>query len=168
MKTINVKTNKFEYTITFNGNTMSMSSTDKTFNFENQSITSETDATNKFKFIMKCRGEEIIEWNEVNDTDSTETFVKDTIVEYLNETSAIHTYKDYWKHNNSFEAFFEFNGEIFNPIVIKYGEYDDETILSVENDYIDTEMEIYDDTPEYLIKDFIAKAIAETVYKMVQ
>ena len=66
MKTINVKTNKFEYTITFNGNTMSMSSTDKTFNFENQTITSEQDATNKFKFIMKCRGEEIIEWNEVN------------------------------------------------------------------------------------------------------
>ena len=66
MKKINVKTDKFDYTVTFNNNTMSMSSTDKNpnLNFENTPIPSAEEAINRFKFLMKMRNENIIEWNE--------------------------------------------------------------------------------------------------------
>lgn len=66
MKTINVKTNRFDYTVTFNNNTMSMTSTHKNpnVNFENISIPSTEKAINRFKFFLKMRNENIIEWNE--------------------------------------------------------------------------------------------------------
>lgn len=68
MVKINVKTDKYDYTITFNNNTMSMTSTHSStvqlFNFENISIHSAEKAIDRFKFLMKLRDENIIEWNE--------------------------------------------------------------------------------------------------------
>lgn len=68
MERVEVKTNKFEYTMTFENGMMSMTSTDPNFNFENQKIESEEAAIERFKMMLKLRGEEIIDWYEWSET----------------------------------------------------------------------------------------------------
>lgn len=66
MTIINIKTNKFEYTLTFNfspnGDTWSMTSTDTNpnLNFENEPMFSPQIVIGKFKFLMEMRNETII------------------------------------------------------------------------------------------------------------
>ena len=69
MNVINIKTNKFDYTLTFKFSfmniTMSMTSTDKNphLNFEDKKISSVGEAIDRFKFLLKVRNEEIISGN---------------------------------------------------------------------------------------------------------
>ena len=66
MNVINIKTNKFDYTLTFKFSfmniTMSMTSTDKNpnLNFDDKKISSVGEAIERFKFLLKVRNEEII------------------------------------------------------------------------------------------------------------
>ena len=66
MNVINIKTNKFEYTLTFKFSfmciTMSLASTDNNphLNFEDKKISSVGEAIDRFKFLLKVRNEEII------------------------------------------------------------------------------------------------------------
>lgn len=69
MTRVEVKTNKFDYTMTFENGMMSMTCTDNSLNFENYKIADEDEAIERFKMLLKMRGEEIIDWYEWSETD---------------------------------------------------------------------------------------------------
>lgn len=92
-----------------------------------------------------------------------ETFVKNTIVEFLEESPAFNAYKSYWDDNKSFGAFFDFaNENLYINIAL------DGNTLSVETNYILDWFNVCENTPEDRIKDFIATAVSDTIYQMIR
>lgn len=92
-----------------------------------------------------------------------ETLVKNTIIEVLNNP-IFHTYKDYWDTNKRFEGWFDFAGDTYSITI----DFDcDEMYLTVDTEYSSNFTEIYKDTPDYIIKDFIAREIAELIHTLI-
>ena len=96
-----------------------------------------------------------------------ETFVKNAIIEVLNNP-IFHTYKDYWDTDKRFEGWFDFAGDTYSVSIDFDDESGDETYLTVDTEYSSNFTEIYEDTPDYIIKDFIEREIAESIYTLIK
>ena len=96
-----------------------------------------------------------------------ETFVKSTIIEVLNNP-IFHTYEDYWDTDKRFEGWFDFAGNTHSVSIDFDDESFDEITLTVDTEYSNNYMEIYEDTTADEIKDFIAREIAESIYTLIK
>jgi hypothetical protein len=96
-----------------------------------------------------------------------ETFVKNAIIEVLNNPIFIE-YGDYWDNRKSFVGLFDFAGNTHSVSIDFDDESFDEITLTVDTEYSNNYMEIYEDTTADEIKDFIAREIAESIYTLIK
>lgn len=96
-----------------------------------------------------------------------ETFVKNAIIEVLNNP-IFNEYEDYWDYRKSFVGLFDFAGNTHSVSIDFDDESGDETYLTVDTEYSNNYMVIYSDTPDYIIKDFIEREIAESIYTLIK